>query len=47
MDTLSIHLTAGGFITNGQSTANRMWSTPISSMQQIKAGSEKNPLVVT
>jgi hypothetical protein len=32
--------------TNGQSMAKRMRSVPISSMQQRRAESEKNPLVV-
>src|SRR5215831_8649656 len=37
----SIHLVPGGFGTNGQSTANRMRSMPISITQQSSAGLEK------
>ena len=44
--TVSIHSTPGGLATNGQSTANRMRSTPISCTQHISAGLEKLPLVV-
>src|SRR5579862_63546 len=44
--TVAIQSIAGGFITNGQSTANRMWSTPISMTQHNSAGLEKLPLVV-
>src|SRR5258707_1034723 len=44
--TVFIQSTPGGFITNGQSTANRMRSTPISWTQHISAGLEKLPLVV-
>ena len=43
----SIHLVPGGFGTNGQSTANRMRSMPISITQHNSAGLEKLPLVVT
>jgi hypothetical protein len=39
-------LTLSEFEANGQSTAKRMRSTPISSMQQRGAESEKNLLVV-
>ena len=45
--TVCIQSTAGGFITKGQSTAKRMWSTPISITQHRSAGLEKKPLVVT
>src|SRR5271155_307577 len=44
--TLSIQSVAGGLATNGQSTANRIWSTPISMTQHSSAGLEKLPLVV-
>src|SRR5689334_22380504 len=44
--TVFIHSTPGGLTTNGQSTANRMRSTPISWTQHISAGLEKLPLVV-
>src|ERR1051325_2334792 len=44
----AIHSTAGLLsCTNGQSTANSMWSTPISITQHSSAGLEKKPLVVT
>ena len=39
--TFFIHSTPGGLTTNGQSTANRMRSTPISCTQHISAGLEK------
>ena len=44
--TFCIHSVAGRFATNGKSTANRIWSTPISITQQSSAGLEKLPLVV-
>src|SRR3954464_6488435 len=44
--TVFIQSTPGGLTTNGQSTANRMRSTPISWTQHISAGLEKLPLVV-
>src|SRR3954464_10968060 len=44
--TVFIHSTPGGLTTNGQSTANRMRSTPISCTQHISAGLEKLPEVV-
>src|SRR5919108_3691977 len=44
--TVSIHCTAGLLATNGQSTANRMRSMPISMTQHSSAGLEKLPLVV-
>src|SRR3954464_355412 len=44
--TVFIHSTPGGLTTNGQSTANRMRSTPISWTQHISAGFENFSLVV-
>ena len=41
-----IQSVAGGLSTKGQSTANRIWSTPISMTQHSSAGLEKLPLVV-
>src|ERR1700733_3206035 len=43
---VTIHWVAGAFSTNGQSTANRIRSIPISIMQHNSAGLEKLPLVV-
>ena len=44
--TVFIQSTPGGFMTNGQSTANRMRSMPSSCTQHSSAGVEKWPLVV-
>ena len=41
-----IHFVPGTFCTKGQSTENRIRSTPSSIMEQSSAGVEKLPLVV-